>query len=119
MIEVDGYKAFHGTLRVTPVNGNEPYTLTGDCLYEPEHDCWYVQVPGMWCQSIPADICEVVEDDTVPVVHGRWGWRENGGPYYYNCVCSVCGRANDFQSNYCPSCGAKMTKMDKDATDGA
>lgn len=64
MIEVDGYKAFHGTLRVTPDYGCAPYTLTGDCLYKPEHNCWYVQMPGTWCHSISADICEVLEDNT-------------------------------------------------------
>lgn len=64
MIEVDGYKAFHGTLRVTPVNGNAPYTLTGDCLYKPDMGCWYVKRPGTCTTSVPADICELVEDNT-------------------------------------------------------
>lgn len=64
MIKVEGYKAFRGVMRVTPVNGNKPYTLIGEFLYKPEHNCWYVKRPGEWTNSIPADICEVVEDST-------------------------------------------------------
>lgn len=57
MIEVEGYKAFRGTLIVTPVNGNEPFSLEGDFLYRPEYGCWY------GCgRSFPADICTAEED---------------------------------------------------------
>lgn len=64
MIKVDGYKAFRGTLRVTPTaTGFKPYSITGDCLYKPEHDCWYVQPEHGFSQSIPADICKVEEDN--------------------------------------------------------
>ena len=58
MIEVEGYKAFRGKLRVTPTaEGYAPYELTGDFLYKPEHDCWY------GCgKSVPAWICEVEEN---------------------------------------------------------
>lgn len=62
MIEVDGYKAFRGTIRVTPLNGNHPYTLTGDCLYKPLTDCWYVQRTGDWPKSVPAVLCEILEE---------------------------------------------------------
>lgn len=34
MIEVEGYKAFHGSLLVTPVNGNPPFVISDtDFLY--------------------------------------------------------------------------------------
>ena len=60
MIEVEGYKAFHGTMRVTPKNGTAPFELTGDWLYKPACDCWY----GLG-RSFGAGICEVVKDDTM------------------------------------------------------
>lgn len=65
MIEVDGYKAFHGTIHVTPViPGRVPFDVTGDCLYRPDTDCWYVQPERGFSSSYPADICEVKEDNT-------------------------------------------------------
>lgn len=60
MIEVEGYKAFHGTMRITPKNGNPPFELTGDWLYNPTYDCWYGRG-----RSFFAQICEVAKDDTV------------------------------------------------------
>lgn len=57
MIEVEGYKAFHGTLRITPVVPYMPYELTGDWLYKPEYACWYGKG-----SSFPETICEVVEE---------------------------------------------------------
>lgn len=61
MVEVDGYKAFRGTLHVIPTEpGYAPYELTGDCLYKPETNCWYVKPDdGGWTKSVPANICEV------------------------------------------------------------
>lgn len=59
MICVEGYKAFHGTMRITPGNPiYEPYSLTGDWLYKPEADCWYCKG-----RSFPAFTCtvEVIE----------------------------------------------------------
>ena len=63
MIKVDGYRAFHGTIHVTPTGpGFAPYDVTGDCLYKPETECWYVQPEKGVSQSVPADICEVIEN---------------------------------------------------------
>lgn len=43
MIEVEGYKAFHGDMIIAPKN--TPYSLyhivDKDWLYKPEFDCWY------------------------------------------------------------------------------
>lgn len=60
MINVEGYKAFRGTLRIVPLSGTPaPFELHGDWLYKPQYDCWY------GCgQSFGAGICEVVEDET-------------------------------------------------------
>ena len=60
MISSEGYKAFRGTMRITPViPDKEPFELTGDWLYKPEYKCWY----GL-CRSFPEDICTVVVDLT-------------------------------------------------------
>ena len=51
--------------------------------------------------------------DAVEVVHGRWEKKTADCVYYY--ACSECGEpvlksqwGNDFFSDYCPNCGAKM-----------
>lgn len=64
MICVDGYKAFRGTMLVTPVNSIYPaFKVSGDFLYKPEYDCWYCRPnDGGFSRSFTADICEVVED---------------------------------------------------------
>ena len=56
MICVEGYKAFHGEMKITPLNPDiAPYTMTGDWLYKPDTDCWYGRG-----QSFPAIVCEPV-----------------------------------------------------------
>ncbi len=58
MIKVEGYKAFHGTMRITPKSAMiAPFELTCDWLYKPDTGCWYGKG-----QSFGADICEVVEE---------------------------------------------------------
>lgn len=55
-----------------------------------------LDTPEAWGENKP-------EADVVEVKHGKW----NGGFHCYEC--SVCGSGNqEFQSNYCPQCGAKM-----------
>ncbi len=58
MISVEGYKAFHGAIRITPkADKVKPFELSGDWLYKPDTGCWY------GCgRSFGADICEVVEE---------------------------------------------------------
>lgn len=56
MICVEGYKAFRGTMKVTPGNpAFPPYELTGEWLYKPDTDCWYCKG-----QSFPAFTCEPI-----------------------------------------------------------
>lgn len=60
MIKVEGYKAFKGTMKITPNTVLvAPFEVKGDFLYKPEYDCWY---DGS--SSYPASICEVIEDLT-------------------------------------------------------
>lgn len=58
MICVEGYKAFHGAMVITPKNKKiEPITAMGDWLYKPDTGCWY-SGDG---RSYPASICQPVE----------------------------------------------------------
>lgn len=78
MIEIEGYKAFHGTMRITPKCSVPPFELTGNWLYKPEYKCWY------GCgRSFGADICEVVRESTddgkieVVTCEGCKNWDQN------------------------------------------
>lgn len=59
MICVEGYKAFKGTMLITPKDtAIEPFTMFGQWLYKPEYGCWY------GCgHSFHEDICTVVSED--------------------------------------------------------
>lgn len=57
VIMVEGYRAFRGTMKITPKTARVPsYELTGDWLYKPEYDCWYGKG-----SSFAADICTIME----------------------------------------------------------
>lgn len=59
MICVEGYKAFRGTMKVTPGNpAYPPFTLAGEWLYRPDTDCWYCKG-----RSFPAFTCEPIETE--------------------------------------------------------
>lgn len=52
---VEGYKAFHGAMRIKPKNPlSSSYMLVGDWLYKPDTDCWYSHG-----RSFPASICTI------------------------------------------------------------
>ncbi|MBQ5317489.1 MAG: hypothetical protein J6K17_00145 [Oscillospiraceae bacterium] len=58
MIKVEGYKAFHGVMKVKPKSNEiEPFELTGDWLYKPDTGCWYGNG-----RSFVEEICEVVKE---------------------------------------------------------
>lgn len=59
MINVEGYKAFHGTMRITPKNPQcaSFCIVDKDWLYKPDTDCWYGNGG-----SFIAEICEIVEE---------------------------------------------------------
>lgn len=59
MIEVEGYKAFQGTMRITPkCGGVKSFELEGDWLYKPDTGCWYGKG-----SSFPKEICKVVKEN--------------------------------------------------------
>ncbi len=55
MIEVEGFKAFRGVMRVVEVR-NRAHAIRGAWLYRPDTDCWYCGG-----KSYPADICVVLK----------------------------------------------------------
>lgn len=57
IIEVEGYKAFRGSMKITPRSSLiPPFTVNGDWLYQPNYKCWYNDQ-----SSYPEDICEIEE----------------------------------------------------------
>ena len=59
MIKVEGYKAFHGVMKITPkIKCVPPVEIEGDWLYKPEYKCWYGNGA-----SYGEEICKVVSDD--------------------------------------------------------
>jgi hypothetical protein len=60
MIKVEGYKAYHGDMKIVPKNilYRAFYITDKDWLYRPDTDCWYGDG-----SSFPAEICEPVEND--------------------------------------------------------
>ena len=55
-ISVEGFKAFRGTMRITPKAAVPAYDLHGDWLYKPETGCWY------GCgKSFPESVCKIVD----------------------------------------------------------
>ena len=57
IIEVEGYKAFSGIMKISPkANVLPSFELFGDWLYKPDTKCWY------GCGfSFPEKICEILE----------------------------------------------------------
>ena len=49
-------------------------------------------------------------------VQGEWMWTEHDDPCYFRC--SNCGRMSDEDSDFCPNCGAKMSKSKPEAVRG-
>lgn len=59
MIKVEGYKAFHGTMRITPKNPQfPPMEITCDWLYKPDTGYWYGNG-----RSFLDEICEILSED--------------------------------------------------------
>ena len=59
MISVEGYKAFHGSMKITPVNSSTVILIKDkDWLYKPEYNCWYGDG-----HSFSANICEPIETE--------------------------------------------------------
>ena len=77
-------------------------------------DMGHLRNPLETCYS-ERDVVDMLESrptvDAVEVVHGRWNKETDmdedwGEMDYYKC--SVCGKCQFGETNYCPNCGAKM-----------
>jgi hypothetical protein len=96
MIEVEGYKAFIGTMRIVPKNPQFPVLeLHGNWLYKPEFHCWYGNG-----HSYSADICEVVVDFT--------------DEFDSKHECLQCGKPTKYKDSLCHECIGKATKEKED-----
>nr|DAJ66724.1 MAG TPA: zinc-ribbon containing domain protein [Caudoviricetes sp.] len=67
----------------------------------------------------PASILDIVLSfpavDTTLAVHGKWVTHyRSGTPVAEGYVSTCCDMWNNRKSDYCPACGAKMDKGDKD-----
>ena len=62
IIRVEGYKAFHGIMKINYANpelakaNGMVSEILGDWLYKPDTDCWY-----SGGRSFPADRCSILE----------------------------------------------------------
>ena len=57
MIEVEGFKAFRGVMRVTSFAGFITHeNVWGEWLYKPDTHCWYCNG-----KSYPVECCKVLE----------------------------------------------------------
>jgi hypothetical protein len=106
MIKVEGYKAFHGTMRINYGKNStiQPFEITADWLYKPEYNCWYGNG-----QSFEAECCEVVDDKSA-AKNGEW---KSDSDRPDTVICSKCNASEDVWwadngTKYCPNCGAKM-----------
>ena len=57
MINVEGYKAFHGSMQINWLHTTE-LIKDKDWLYKPDTNCWY----GVG-RSFPADVCTPIEEN--------------------------------------------------------
>lgn len=64
-------------------------------------------------ESFPiADIEQLIDSMDIEFVkHGHWEW--DGYVYDMPWQCSECRCFNEYDSNYCPECGAKMDKVEE------
>ena len=65
MLKCDGYKMFHGSATVTPVNDKPPYTMIGTWLYHPEKKYWYCEqdTGARWAVGFDPALISDIKDD--------------------------------------------------------
>ena len=69
-----------------------------------------VEYMGGWNDAINYIASQTPTVDAVPVVHGRW-IDETFKPYglvFHQYRCNQCGDHAEYESPYCPNCGARM-----------
>ena len=116
MIKVEGFKAFHGVMRITPKSKCvPPKDIEGDWLYKPEYKCWYGNGA-----SYGEDICTVVRDDSEKLIPKK---ITHEATLFRCCTCPSCGNVVDeftefagrrmrVISAYCKFCGQSLDWSD-------
>lgn len=103
MIKVEGYKAFHGKMKISPVSGREPFVLECDWLYKPDTGCWYGNG-----SSFGEKICEITEDMTIGTKIAKVK-ASRCITFALNYYCEACHSAvNERSDKYCATCGSKL-----------
>ena len=102
MIKVEGYKAFHGVMKITPkTKCVPPVEIEGDWLYKPEYKCWYGNGA-----SYGEEICTVVRDDSEKEVAKK---LLPDNRYYGIGMCPNCGVVfTSRTTKHCGNCGQKL-----------
>ena len=89
MIKVNGYKAFHGVMKITPLNKNmKPFTMEGDWLYVPIEDFWYKECYGC---CLPAFMCQPISEAPKTCKHNYIEKQVEKGVTVQVLECADCG----------------------------
>lgn len=63
-------------------------------------------------EKVDAVLAEKIDDlatiEAVPVVHGKWTKIYGSCMYVFSFRCSECNKLVEFDTNFCPNCGADM-----------
>ena len=87
MIEVNGYKAFHGVMRIAlPYDGIEPYTVEGDWLYRPDIKGWQSNY-----EAFPANVCKIISETRKTCEHNYIEKQVEKGVTVQVLECADCG----------------------------
>lgn len=84
---IDAEAAFNEIFKLPPKVDDDGY-------------CWVTR------SAVAKRIDSIPAADVVEVVRGKWKW--DGFVYDAPWQCSGCGAFSEYESNYCPNCGAKM-----------
>ncbi|MBO5934058.1 MAG: hypothetical protein J6Q94_01080 [Clostridia bacterium] len=100
MIKVEGYKAFHGVMKITPKTKMIPVAhIEADWLYDPNKDCWCGNK-----SEYSAEICTVVSDDAERMVPKK---LEMIKPHIGKCECGSLIEKPKYrkEKQFCKWCG--------------
>ena len=105
MITANGYKAFHGVMRITPKTKMIPAThVETDWIYNPNTHSWYGNNA-----EYSAEICTVVLDYTEKIKPKKTTNRQHApsGELVFG-LCPACNGLTTTVSKYCEDCGQKL-----------
>lgn len=65
---------------------------------------------ALFLQHVRSAISKTPIEEVIPVVHSKWVYDYKSGSH----ICLNCNCCSNSESNYCPTCGAKMDVKDAD-----